>query len=444
MADTHGHIFLNNRPEVTPFTSVPASGAKPRIPVRNRASHSQRLINELQAIWADVAKRTAQREAISLSSKEGTYLEFTSQTGNDLITKSLEDVRQGVRLLNIRQTGEGENQQTLATVYVPTGKERHFLKKVEAYQDQEKDSAAGKPRNADLVNSIEDVRIALLEALWTDPVSFIPAESPDWCEVWLRIPNGDESIVANFIETLSLLDIEYKPNYISFPERAVILISGNREQLTELVAQSDYLAEFRIGQEVASFWVSQSNKDQQGWVEDLLSRLNIVDSNVSVCLLDSGVNNGHQLINPVLTDENCLTVDPDWGTEDHEPGSGHGTLMGGIAVYNKLEEALASSEEVTVTHKLCSVKVLPRPNQNETPKEFWGDVTDQGISRAEINSPDDRIVFCLSVTSKTDVDRGRPSSWSGAIDKSTYGSAESKRLIIVSGGNIKDITGSVH
>ncbi|MGB3466674.1 MAG: S8 family peptidase [Cyclobacteriaceae bacterium] len=439
MPNNYAHIFINNVPEVTPFTSIPASGSKPRIPNRNRISHGERLTNELQSIWQNVASQNSQREAISLPTKDGTYLEFRSQTGSDLITKSLEDIRQGVRLLNIRQVGNGENIQTMATVYIPDGKESHFIKKLQAYQDSSKDSKSGKPRNNDLVNSIQDIRLAFLEALWTDPLNFIPIHSPDWCEVWLRVSSSDESAVTSFLETLASLDIPYKPNYLSFPERAVILIYGKQDQFTELIARNDSLAEFRIGQEAAGFWVNESNRDQQGWVADLMSRINFGHSGVRICLLDSGVNNGHQLINPVLDDENCLTVNPEWGVDDHEFGSGHGTLMGGIAIYNKLEEALDSTEEISITHKLCSVKILPRPNQEETQKEFWGDITDQGISRAEINLPEERIVFCLSVTSKTDVDRGRPSSWSGAIDKSAFGVSENKRLIIVSSGNIKDI-----
>ncbi len=438
MPDTHCHIFLNTRPEVAIYKSAQSGGKKPAIPHRNRILHSHKLISQFQSIWQDVANRTAEREAISLPSKEGTYVEFKSHAGNDLITKSLEDVRQGVRLLNIRQEGEGENLQTFATVYVPANKERHFLKKIEEYQNPEKDTVSGKPKNNDLVNSIEDIQIAFLEALWMDPQEMIPTALPDWCEVWLRIPDSGEGVIMDFLETLSILDIPYKPNYLSFPERAVILIHCNREQLMEIVAQSDFLAEFRIGQEAAGFWVNESNQDQEGWVHDLLSRLNIIESDVRICIMDSGVNNGHRLIQPLLPDDNMLTVDPSWGVDDHEPGSGHGTLMAGIAGYNKLEEVLASGGPVSLSHKLCSVKILPRPNQGGTPKEFWGDVTGQGIGRAEISLPGERIVFCLSITSQTDVDRGRPSSWSGAIDTSAFGSANEKRLIIISAGNIND------
>jgi hypothetical protein len=101
--------------------------------------------------------------------------------------------------------------------------------------------------------------------------------------------------------------------------------------------QSDLLAEFRAGQEPASFWINESSIEQQAWVEDLLQRIEQIDSNIKVCILDSGVNNGHQLLQPLIDNANTLTVDNAWGSNDHETGSGHGTLMAGIAGYGQME-----------------------------------------------------------------------------------------------------------
>lgn len=431
----YSHIFLNNLAEVSAYTSTQQGGEKSRIPHRDRIEHSQRLISALNTIWAQAQIRTSQRTAISLPNKYGTYLEFKSQAGYDLITKSLEDVRQGVRLLNIRQLGEDENRETLATVYVPAGKENFFLRKLEQYATQQTERS-GNPKNQKLVNSIEDIRLAILDSLWTDPLDLMPQENPTWCETWLYI-NSDSEIIT-VLSILHDYQIPYKENYISFPERAVILIYADRIQLSELIERIDFLAEFRIGQETASFWVNESNRDQLQWAQDLLNRLSIQESDVRVCILDTGINNAHQLLNPLLGDSECLTVNPNWGTNDHYRAGGHGTLMGGLAIYGKLEDLLDSNSNIEVTHKLCSVKILPPPTHAPTPVELWGEVTNQGISRAEIQLPDDRIVFCMAVTSNTDVDRGRPSSWSGNIDKLAY--ENGKRLIIVSAGNIIDET----
>ena len=94
---------------------------------------------------------------MSLPTKDGMYLEFRSQAGHDLLTKSLENLTQKIRLLNIRTEGEGGEETTIATVYIPAGKEEYFLKIIRQYQDTDKHSK--------LARSIEDVRMAVLEAL---------------------------------------------------------------------------------------------------------------------------------------------------------------------------------------------------------------------------------------------------------------------------------------
>lgn len=100
-------------------------------------------------------------QAVHHTDRDGVYIEFKSDPGADLVTKSLEDLRsKQVRLLNVRTEGERDNLVTYATVYVAHEKKRHFLKKIEEYALQA--TPGGKPKNADLVNSIADLRKALL------------------------------------------------------------------------------------------------------------------------------------------------------------------------------------------------------------------------------------------------------------------------------------------
>lgn len=437
---SHKHIFISGNVRSEKYRAPSAMGAKPRIPVRDRATQSQKLLNQFDEIWQQKEQLQQQRSAEQIATREGTYIQFTSASDHDLITKSLEDLRKGIRLLNIKEISIGENQtQVRATVYVPNGKEGHFIAKIQKYQQEA--TAKGQPKNAPLVNSIEDVSIALLEGLWTDKPQLIPTETAKWSEAWLNVntkENQEQEQIAQFLETLDNIGIEYKHNRIIFPERAVLLVNANREQLVELMLQSDLLAEFRAGQEPAGFWVNESSVEQQAWVDDLLNRIELIESNIKVCLLDSGVNNGHQLLQPLLDNADTLTVDNAWGTDDHEPRAGHGTLMAGIAGYGQMEQVLVSANSVPLTHKLCSVKILPRPSQVQTPRELWGDVTAQAIARAEIQNPQIMLVYCMSVTSTEDVNMGRPSSWSGAVDNLAFGEGENQRLIIVSAGNIRD------
>ncbi|MFN8714867.1 MAG: S8 family peptidase [Bacteroidota bacterium] len=436
---SHKHLFISeNVKSSEKYKAQSKQAANPRIPARIRADQSQKLLQEFESIWQQKEQLQQQRGAEHIATRQGTYIQFTSAANHDLITKSLEDLKKGIRLLNIKEISVGEEQtQVSATVYVPNGKEGHFITKIQKYQQEE--TPKGRPKNAPLVNSIEDVRIALLEGLWTDNPQLIPNENTKWCEAWLNIntkENQEQEQIAQFFATLQNIGIEVKHNSIIFPERAVLLINANREQLVELMLQSDLLAEFRAGQEPAGFWVNESRIEQQAWVDDLLQRIQIVDSNVKVCLLDTGVNNGHQLLEPLIDNANTLTVDNAWGTNDHADGAGHGTLMAGLAGYGQIEKVLVSANAIPLTHKLCSVKILP--NHGENPRELWGDVTSQGISIAEIQNPNMVLVYCMAVTSLEDTDRGRPSSWSGAVDNLAYGEGNNQRLIVVSAGNVSD------
>ncbi|MBS7786184.1 S8 family peptidase [Flavobacterium sp. CYK-55] len=438
------HFFIQGNINSEKYRAPSTMGAKPRIPVRDRSAQSQKLLNQFAEIWQQKNQMQEQRSAEQITTREGTYIQFTSAADNDLISKSLESMRgkkseKWIRLLNIKTELSEQNQIiTKAIIYVPNGKEGHFIKKIQDYQNKNFRDTEN-PLNADLVNSIEDISIALLEGLWTDNPKLIPTDSAKWCEVWLNVntkDNQEKEQIAQFLRTLESIGIEYKHNSIVFPERTVLLVNANREQLIELMLQSDLLAEFRAGQEPAGFWVNESRIEQQAWVDDLLHRIQIVDSNVKVCLLDTGVNNGHQLLQPLIDNNNTLTVDNSWGTNDHANGSGHGTLMAGVAGYGQMEQVLTSTNTVPLTHQLCSVKILP--NQGQSPRELWGDITSQGISIAEIQNPNMVLVYCMAVTSQDDTDRGRPSSWSGAVDNLAYGEGESQRLIIISAGNVTD------
>ena len=180
-------------------------------------------------------------------------------------------------------------------------------------------------------------------------------------------------------------------------------------------------------------------------MQDLLQRCHVdPDKNVAVCILDTGVNNGHPLLASLLRDEDCLTVDPEWRVHDHDiENQGHGTRMAGTAAYGDLRQCLASRDPVFLRHSLESVKILPPPPDIHQP-DLWGYITAQGVSRAEIQTPDRKRILCMAVTASDTRDRGRPSSWSGALDQLIAGvEAEDddrvRRLAILCAGNLTDL-----
>lgn len=405
-------------------------GPGPNTPERERNAHGERLIQTFEAIWANVATRNQERQAVAQLIRQGTYLEFVSAEGFDLVTKSLDDVRAGIKLLNIRERSLDDGRsQTLATVFIPTGKEQHFIRKIRKYLDEN--------RNQSLVESIEDVRLAILESFWTDPASLMPTEQQEkLCELWLRaVPGQEGNVIARLRASCELISIDFFENRVlRFPERVVCLIRTNRPQLLELIEADGDIAEVRAAKETAAFWMSEPNIEQVEWTENLLARMQVEDNNVSVCVLDTGVNNGHPLLNPVLPDTHRGAVDPAWGLDDN---GGHGTLMSGVAAFGDLESALESQEQVIMTHGLQSVKILPPPGAQPNDPDLYGAITQQAISIAEIQAPEREQIFCNAVTGPFD-HRGRPTSWSAAIDSITSGQVDGdRRLFIVSAGNVR-------
>ncbi len=424
--ERYKHILLDGPTQTLGFTNPIGGGSSSDPPPRNRREHSAYLKQRFEETWS----RVKDQQAVVHTERQGAYIEFVSEPGFDLALKSLEFIKSNIRLRNVRTEGEEESQRTLATVYVPNEKRALFLRKIEKYAT-EIDKRSNKPKNLKLINSISDIRLAVLESFWReDEQILIPQETLEWVEVWLS--SDLYEVIIRFETLLNSMGIVFEEGYLQFPERSVKLIYANREQLEKLILHSDDVAEMRVAKEVASFFIEQENRDQIEQVRTLLARTSFIESaEICICILDTGINNGHLLIQPVLDDSDLHTVRQEWGIDDHE---GHGTLMAGIATYGDLLNLLNSNEQIQVVHRLESVKILPPHGSN--PKKLWGHITAQGISLAEIQSQRKRII-CLAITSTDNRNRGRPSSWSGALDRLTSGYLDdAKRLIIVSAGNV--------
>ncbi len=101
-------------------------------------------------------------------STAGTASSFNSKAPrtSKLKFESLDVSTSGIELLNVRTMPNGS---VIAAVFVPDGKLKTFLKKVEDYADQQtkprKEDGKSRPKNEDLVANIADIRVAALEAL---------------------------------------------------------------------------------------------------------------------------------------------------------------------------------------------------------------------------------------------------------------------------------------
>jgi len=132
MADLFRHIKLSGPNNEFNFTSV-KSGSKPKLlPSRNREQHGNYIQQRLEQAWQE----SENEFLVAHSERSGVYLEFVSSPGFELTINSLEGLRQGIRLCNVKQerqpAEQGESEVTYATVFIPTD----FLK-FKLYKEQE-------------------------------------------------------------------------------------------------------------------------------------------------------------------------------------------------------------------------------------------------------------------------------------------------------------------
>ncbi len=430
------HIRVPFAPEESAYTSPQRGGSPPGIPRRNRSEHGEFVKGKFQELWKQAEQKREERSSVSLPAVEGIYLEFKGSKGYELVTKSLENIVFGIRLLNVKTEKCNDKDVTKATVFVPRDKYASFLRKVDKYLT-EKDGRSGNPKNAPLINSIEDIRIAILDSFWSDAPEFIPARGQrKWCEVWLRSDNQNNEPETSFYNLCEQIGVEYRQGeLLKFPERKVVLVKADKQLLMNFIAASPYIAEFRLAKETARFWVELCNKEQSEWVRNLLNRLTVEQNATSaVCVLDTGVNNGHDLLKPIISNSNCHTVEQEWGTHD---SYGHGTLMCGVTCYGDLQRCLETKEAVHILHTVESVKLIPS-DENHNEPHLYGHLTQRGISYVEIAAPERGRTVCMAVTADVCND-GKPSSWSAAIDALTAGVDDgTSRLFVTAAGNISN------
>ena len=420
------HLVPNHTAATEPYTyPKKPGGAEFKVPPRDdRPTHGGRLIREVEA--AAEQAQLAVSERPSEQQPKGFVLDFASDPGFKLKLDSLEMRRSGIELCSSR-IDQGVMH---ATVFVPEGKAGLFVRKFEAYIKH----APGKRDHRKLVESITSVRLAALEAFWTDAGLFPQdrSERLSW-EVWLRERMNPHDVSEQFRGAAHAVGISVSGREIRFPERRVLLVRGSVAELMQVENLFDMLAELRLAKRLAGGFAELPPREQAALIAQLLSRIEPppVDA-PAVCHLDTGVNRGHPLLDFALAEDDLLACDPSWSRADTDPQQ-HGTNMAGIALYGCLTEVFDGAGPVRLRHRLESVKILPDGGANDP--ELYGDVTDQAIARITIAAPNRPRAFCLTVTADSR-DNGLPSSWSGALDKACSGAEDDqRRLVIVAAGN---------
>ena len=426
MAVDKKNIFLINTVESLKYKAQSGGRSGSNIPQRNPSQHVAKLKQELSAAFQKYKSLTSEQIA-AIKNKDGVCLEFSGHKGNDLIFKSLENITSGIRLRNVKV----DNDIIHATVFIPKGKENYFLKRLDAYANTVN---LEKQKNHDLINSIEKIKLAVVESFWIGKKEDIPKDTPLWCEIWIQTDKDEELIENIFTNICTELQIHVSSKFIKFPERLIKLIKASGKQLAGIIGCFPQVAELRRMEEPVSFFDDElSGTGQNEWVNDLLKRTNFELTNTSVCILDTGITAGHPLLRPAIEDDCVQTINPSWNTGDHE---GHGTEMAGVSLFYDLKQCLISSKENIINHQIESVKILPPNDENEP--ELYGAITQNAVYLAEMVRPQNKRTICMAVTSSEhNTNDGKPTSWSGAVDSLIAGVDDGyKRLFFVSAGNV--------
>jgi Subtilase family len=422
----HFHVEGGGQSEAYTSPRLVISGLPP---ARARAAHAARLEQAIGTALAAGRQRLAEREDGVAEGKPGFYLEFDIPVAERAAVEALENKPKAIELVAVRPTAEGD-EMVSATVFVPEAAADFFVKKIEAYRDEE--TRTGKPKNEALIARIDDIRVAVARSLFTDEAQHFPADGRQvWWEVWLR-----DGGLAIFQSVAAKLDVAIKEHVISFPERDVALALADEATMDRLIRNSDAVAELRLAKDTPSLFLEMRTVDQAAWANDLADRIAPPPPLApAVCILDSGATQAHPLLAPGLDPADQHSYDGDWGVGDSAFWNGHGTSMAGVALYGDLEAALSHGEPVALGHRLETVKILPPTGQNEP--RLYGAITATGIARAEDHAPRRRRVFCMAVTSDVGLRRGRPSSWSSSMDQLCYGGGDRRRLMVLAAGNLR-------
>src|SRR6185312_5050095 len=142
------HLRIEGRAKTERYTTPNMGGGAFRMPPRDRQTHGEELLDQLNQADVEEQAQRAQAEA----NPGGVVIDFLSAPEFELQLKSLEAARQGIELLNVTMEGDV----TVATVFIPNGKLTYFSRRFEKYLHE--DTAAGRARHRTLVESISGIR----------------------------------------------------------------------------------------------------------------------------------------------------------------------------------------------------------------------------------------------------------------------------------------------
>ena len=346
-------------------------------------------------------------------------------------------------LLRYEDGSQSGTHQESATVFATAKGVEKLRKKVDEFQnentkDRVKDGEVipGRPRNADLVQSVAAITEAGLRALWRSPGAKFPADdgAAVW-EVWL-----DPGEANLFAEKAPEYGVSVGEERLYFPEDTVIIVHSERSNLASAVRRIGGVRALAAPTVTADFFDGMDVQEQAQWVDELVQRTEFPShpNTGYVTLMDTGVSRAHPLIEPALNAADRHAANPAWSVDD---AKGHGTQMAGLALFGDLTPKLDQANPVRVVNRLESVKLMPDVGVN--PHHLLGAVTRDAVDAVEQNSRRRRTFTMTTTTGEDSPHDGAPTSWSSELDQlasGVSGMANEPRLMLISAGNTDNFT----
>jgi hypothetical protein len=419
------HIDISAFVTSTDYSGQGGGGSSaPRI----RQEHGARLLNELSAAFeaADAERVLDDR----LPPQTGSYIEVELRRGTN--PDELARKTQGIKPTAVQDRADSR----LVALFVPDHARVALTEIIEDYRAGPLTPAGHPPKSA-TVGPIEAFRRARLETLWTDDAAALPADPRHqmWWAVWTE--RGNEGALEDVCERLGLRAAGVDRR-LYFPEAAVIPVWATRAAIELMMFATGVIGELRRATDNPVFFMEHVRETQHEWSDDLATRIEWPGTEVpAVCLLDTGVNRGHALLEPAIASVDLHAYDAEWGTDDHDS---HGTAMAGIALHGDLVAKLADTEARALRHRLESVKLIPPRRADATNPNSYGAITQAAVAIPEIAAPERFRVYCMAITNEG-VSGAHPSTWSAAIDQAAAGTmigddqVAPRRLFVLSTGN---------
>ena len=217
-----------------------------------------------------------------------------------------------------------------------------------------------------------------------------------------------------FVLMVPVLGLLVGSRQLIFDNRVIVLVRATARQLSAAVEVVDDFAELRAAHTNSSFFSRLSQIEQAEWVNELVVRTKPADQDApSACILDTGVNRGHPLLEHSLRPRQRTHLRPGYGAPTTMMATGprwpesrlYGDLASGAGRFPPADPAPPAG----VGERSCrrSGPTTPTSTGRSLRKQSPG-------SRSKLH--DDAGRFPWPSLQHPTASPGTPTSWSAAVD----------------------------